>query len=113
MIPSRSTVTSTVAVRNGERTWNFALSPGLYDFFSGIRSMRSLSPASNHHSPLPATQTSRFDVEVAPFSSLTVDCRMTLPETGALALHSRRPLSSVTPEQMGPSDLVSVTCSYE
>src|SRR6266542_2372508 len=111
MTPSRSTVTSTVAERKGERTWNLAASPGLYTFFSGTRSMRSLSPASNHHSPLPATQTSRLDDEVLPPSSVAVACRMTLPETGDLALHSRRPLSSVVPSQMGPTDLVSVTCS--
>ena len=55
--PSRSTVTSAVALRNGMRTWKRAVSPGSYSFCSGSRSMRSALPGANHQSSSPATQT--------------------------------------------------------
>ena len=49
-MPSRSIETSAVAERNGMRTWNFAVSPGAYAFFSGNTSMRSWFSPPNHTS---------------------------------------------------------------
>ncbi len=73
--------------------------------------MRSLSLASNHQSPLPATHTEVLVDASLPASSLVLARSSSSPDTVGLISQWMRPLASLLPSQAMPMRFVSVTFS--
>ncbi|KGC81056.1 hypothetical protein DO71_1986 [Burkholderia pseudomallei] len=101
-----------MAWRNGMRTWKRAVSPGSYDAFSGITSIRSVFSPPNQRSSSRVTHTDvdAFDARPSPSFATAISC--TLPACESVASHASRPCASVLPEHSTPSSRVSLWLSY-
>ena len=104
--PSRSTVTSAVASRNGMRTCKRAVSPDSHSRFSGNTSMRSSLPCANHCSASPLTHSVVAACATRAASSLARATSSTSPTLANVVSQRTRPWASLVPWHTRPSSRV-------